>query len=214
MISGKDDRTDSIRILKALKLRFWNVNNIVLMKMEQDWFHIQNPKDSFKLFVEESSDSAWSVLCPVLEGNQLLLIEIQSLLEDQAYSYPQKVWLGINKQKLDIIMATLHKSLKISDLKEKDLFVKVLSPFQFKNIHLDLAVACSIISSFFNINFKEYIFIGELGLSWEIRSIPKQKEIKERLIKMWFKEKYIIDRTKASNLPILLREVLKIWASK
>lgn len=209
MISGQENRTDSIRILKALKLRFGPTDNVVVMRMWQRGFSIIEPSESFKIFVEESPNAPGSVFTPVLEWNQLFLLEVQSIITESSYSQPANVGIGINKQHLSIILATIAKVTQMKVFKEQDIFVKFLAPEDFSNVKVDLAVVMSLISSYLKKNLKQYIFIGIVWLAWEIRSVPRQEEIKKRLIKHGYKEENIITREKYKNIVELIREINK-----
>jgi len=70
------------------------------------------------------------------------------------------VAIGINKQKLDILVATILKNTGVTSIKDMDVFLNVIAPPSFRNINVDLAAIMSMISSQKNINLKKYVFIG------------------------------------------------------
>ena len=205
MMEGQEGRTDSIRILKVLKLRFGEADNVVVMSMWEKGFTIIDANEAFKMFIEESPDQAWSIFCPVLEWNQLFLVEVQSILSEANYSFPQRVAIGINKQKLDILVATILKNTGVTSIKDMDVFLNVIAPPSFRNINVDLAAIMSMISSQKNINLKKYVFIGGVWLGGEIRSVSKQETIIKRLINIGYDEDKIITRKNYKNI----REVIK-----
>ena len=207
VLEWQDWRTDNIRILKSFKSRFGEADNVVVMNMWETWFTIIEPKEALKVFIEESWDWPGSAFTPVLEWNQLFILEVQSLLSKIQYSFPQRVWLWINKQKLDIILAVLMNKTNFQ-LQTKDIFINIICPFTFKNAHLDLAVAVSIASSLLEKDIKDYIFLWIVWLQGEIRSVPKQKTIIKKLISMWYKKEKIITREKYKDIQTVISEIL------
>lgn len=205
-LEWQEGRTDSIRIMKSLKNRYWWNDNIVVMKMNENWFKIVEASEAFKIFIEESWNWPWWAFTWILEWNQLFLLEIQSLLTSTSFSYPARVWEWISKQKLDILIATLINQTKFA-LNTKDIFINIISPFKFKNINIDLATISSIISSFLEKDIKKYIFIWQVDLQWVIRTVPKQEELVKKLLKMGYKSENIITREKYNNINDLIKKL-------
>jgi len=203
-------RTDSIRLLKSLKSRFGWTDNVVVMKMWNNWFTILDPKLASKAFVEESWEWAWTVFSGVLEWNQLLLIEIQTLITSTAYNFPKRVSIWLSAQRLDILIATLLNKTNFP-LNEKDIFLNVIGPIWKDNSNwLDLWVIVSLLSSVLQKNLKEYVFLGEVGLLGEIRTIPKQDELITKLKNIWYDNSQIITRDQYKSLDSLITDFFKI----
>lgn len=209
MMEGQDWRTDSIRLLKSLKWRFWGTDNVVVMKMTSKGFDILDPEYAFKAFIEESGGWVWSVFCPVLEWNQLFLLEVQSLITPMAFTFPKRVCVWLNSQKNDILIAVLFKQTRFP-INTKDAFLNIIWPVTKNTVWVDLGVMCSYLSSLLNIELKNYIFIWQVGLLWEIRTVPKQDEIEKKLLNMWYKEENIISRNKYKSIIELLKGVFKL----
>lgn len=213
VMSWQEGRTDSIRLLKCLKWRFWGTDSVVVMRMWEKWFTILDPEHAFKAFIEESWDGPWTVFSPTLEWNQLFLLEVQSLLTPMAFSFPKRVGERFSNKRLDMLIAIILKVTSFP-LNEKDLFLNVIWPVWKNPISLDLAVVSSILSSVLWKNIKNYIFLWEVWLLGEIRTIPKQEEIIKKLLNMWYKEEQIISREKYKNILELLNWVFEVWKSK
>lgn len=209
LMEGQDWRTDSIRLLKSLKWRFWGTDNVVVMKMTWKWFEILDPENAFRAFIEESGTGAGSVFCPVLEGNQLFLLEVQSLLTPMAFSFPKRVSIGLTNQKLDILIAIIMKQTGFA-WDTKDIFLNIIWPVSKNTVWVELAVLCSLLSSILNQEIKNYIFIWQVGLLGEIRTVTRQDEIERKLLNMWYKEENIISRNKYKSIIELLRGIFKI----
>lgn len=209
LMEGQDWRTDSIRLLKSLKGRFWGTDNVVVMKMTSKWFEILDPENAFKAFVEESWTGVWSVFCPILEWNQLFLLEVQSLLTPMLFSNPKRTSIWISYQKLDIIIAVLMKQTGFA-LETKDIFLNIIWPVSKNTVWVDLSIVSSILSSILNIEIKNYVFVWQVWLLGEIRTIPKQDEIEKKLINMWYTNDQIISRNKYKTIRELLVWIFKV----
>ena len=87
---------------------------------------------------------------------------------------------GIDLSRINLIVAILEKycDLKLSD---KDIFISLAKGIRVKDISNDLAVAISIYSSFKDMSvINNSVFIGELGLSGDVKKIDNiEKRIKE-----------------------------------
>lgn len=209
LMEGQDWRTDSIRLLKSLKWRFWGTDNVVVMKMTSKWFEILDPENAFKAFIEESGSWVWSVFCPVLEWNQLFLLEVQTLLTPMNFSFPKRVSIGLTNQKLDILIAIVMKQTWFA-LDTKDIFLNIIWPISKASVWVDLAIICSLLSSILNLEIKNYVFVGQVWLLGEIRTVAKQDEIEKKLLNMGYKAENIISRTKYKSIVELLNWVFKI----
>lgn len=208
VMEWQESRMDSIRLIKSLKCRFGEVWTVVVLKMTERWFEILDQENAFKAFIQESWDWPWSVFTPVIEWNQLFLLEIQSLLVDSMYSNPKKTWIGISYQKLDILIAVLMNITKFP-IDSKDVFVNVIG-FMSKDSIIDLWVLASMISYILKKNVKNYLFIWQVWLMWEIRTLPRQDEIIRRLLKLWYKREQIVTRENAKNLLELISKYFDI----
>jgi len=192
-----------------LKGRFWGTDNVVVMKMTSKWFEILDPENAFKAFVEESWTGVWSVFCPILEWNQLFLLEVQSLLTPMLFSNPKRTSIWISYQKLDIIIAVLMKQTGFA-LETKDIFLNIIWPVSKNTVWVDLSIVSSILSSILNIEIKNYVFVWQVWLLGEIRTIPKQDEIEKKLINMWYTNDQIISRNKYKTIRELLVWIFKV----
>lgn len=213
IIEGQDWRTDSIRLLKSLKGRFWWVDTIVVMKMTEKWFMILDPEIAFKAFIEESWSWSWSCFVPILEWNQLFLLEVQSLMNPMIYSSPKRVSIGLSPQKLDILLAVIWRVTKFK-VQEQDIFVNIIWPVNRSTEWLDLWVVSCILSSITKIEVKDYLFIWQVWLLWEIRSLPRQEEIVRKLKNLWYSDDKIITREKCKSLTELLQLVFNLSTPK
>ena len=105
---------------------------------------------------------------------------MQSLVSKPTQSFGKRYSTGIDLSRINLIVAILEKycDLKLSD---KDIFISLAKGIRVKDISNDLAVAVSIYSSFKDMSvMNNSVFIGELGLSGDVKKIDNiEKRIKE-----------------------------------
>ncbi len=127
---------------------------------------------------------------PLLEGTSTLMIEIQALTTHSYYNMPRRVSSGIDFNRLNMIIAILEKKCNMN-LGTQDIYVNVVGGIKVTETASDLAVAMSMVSSFKDICVPaDSIFVGELSLTGEIRSVVNiEKRVKEAA-KLGFKKFY------------------------
>ena len=166
------ERYQNFRILRSLKNRFGSTNEISIMEMhEQGLREIENPS---QIFLEGRKPNAiGSALTVTLEGSKPIILEVQALTNTTVFGYPKRTSSGFDLNRLQLLSAVIQKFLKIN-LSSQDIFANVVGGFRLSEPAADLSVAMAIISSFKKIPLPEKaIFLGEVGLSGELRSIGK-----------------------------------------
>ncbi len=173
------DSNYSYRILRGVKNRFGPSGEIALLGMENHG--LVEMKDAARYFILQSSlDKPGSAVVPVLEGSRVLMVEVQALVSPSHFGLPQRVASGINQKKLALIVAVLEKYTGIT-LGDYDIFLNITGGLNITETAVDLAVAAALLSSFRNRPIpKGASFVGELGLSGEIRPVADmEKRIRE-----------------------------------
>ena len=108
-----------------------------------------------------------------IEGVRPLMIEVQALVSSAVYGTPQRSSTGFNSKRLNMILAILEKRAGFK-LASKDVFLNITGGLNIEDPSIDLAVVCSILSSYHDIPLPRNIcFAAEIGLSGELRSIPQ-----------------------------------------
>lgn len=184
------DNHQTYRILRAVKNRFGSTNEIGVFDMREDGLiEVLNPTG---IFIEDRSlgYSGTSVVCS-LEGTRPILIEIQALLTPTTFNNPKRMASGVDNNKLSLLIAVIEKHLGYP-LQNQDCYLKVTGGAKITEPGSDLAIIMSIISSYKNQPLKpEDVFIGEVGLTGEVR---RSSRIESRCIeahKMGFKRAFI-----------------------
>jgi len=179
VIQFEGDSHHSLRILRAQKNRFGSTNEIGIFDMREDGLHeVLNPSELFLNGSERKTPG--SAVTSSIEGTRPILLEVQALVTTSNYGYPQRVTTGFDQRRLSILLAVLEKRAKIK-VSANNIFVNMAGGVRISEPAVDLAVCCSIASSFFDkaINNKTVV-VGEVGLGGEIRTVNNiEKRIQE-----------------------------------
>ena len=196
------EKYDNLRILRALKNRFWNTSEIWLFKMLENW--LEDIKNPWLEFINNSTPTIGSSLSITMKWTRALIIETESLTTYTKFGYPKRSSRWINNSKLDLIIAVLGKYTWIA-LDSYDVYTNITRWLKIDEPGIDLSIASSIISSKTNKTLpKDIIFIWEISLTWIIKKpIHLEKRIKEAE-KMWFKKIFCPENNiKSKNIELI-----------
>ncbi|MBK9295016.1 MAG: DNA repair protein RadA [Oligoflexia bacterium] len=187
VLSFEGDNTYQYRILRSLKNRFGPVHEIGVFEMLASGLReVKNPSELF-LSQSEVSAPGSTVFCAV-EGTRPLLVEVQALATRTNMNMPRRTAIGIDVNRLHLILAILDKHLRL-DLYAHDVFVNIVGGFKITEPAADLAVAAALLSSLKNSEIpKNLFFFGELGLTGEVRQVSFPELRLKEAQKMGFKK--------------------------
>lgn len=188
------DRYQNYRLLRSMKNRFGPTNEVGVFEMEEEG--LKEVKNASELFLEgRKTDSYGSAITTTIEGTRPFLLEVQALTSTSSFGYPKRAGTGFDIQRLQLLAAVIQKYLKIN-LSNQDIYVNVVGGFKLNEPAADLAVAVAIISSYLKKSLaSNTVFLGEMGLSGELRSITDVKRRIQEAKKIGFK-KVILPYTK------------------
>ncbi len=173
------ERFGSLRLLRSAKNRFGSVGEVGVFDMrEEGLVEVANPS---ALFLEHRDKPlAGSCTTAILEGNKVMLLEVQALTSTTSFGYPKRTTSGFDVNRLQLIIAILQRSLKLN-LNNQDIYINVAGGFKMEERAADLPVALAILSSYTgNALPADTIAFGEIGLLGEIRNVSQsEKRIKE-----------------------------------
>ena len=172
------ERFANFRILRCVKNRFGTTNEVGVFEMAgAGLIEVKNPSQLF--LGEESIKASGNVITSVMEGSRALLLEIQALTAVTNFGYPKRTTAGFDSNRLQLLTAILSKRANVN-LSNQDIYINVVGGIKIEEPAADLAVALAIVSSLKDIIVQETVFIGELGLSGEVRYASNlEKRIKE-----------------------------------
>ena len=166
-----DDRYEH-RILRSAKNRFGATNEVGIFHMNEDGLNeVSNPSEMF--LSERSKNIPGTCIYPSLEGTRPILIEVQALVSTSNFGTPQRNVNGFDFRRLAMLLAVLEKRMELI-MGVKDVFINLVGGLKVDDPAADLSILCAIASSFMDKPINENIvFIGEIGLAGEIRSISR-----------------------------------------
>jgi len=160
----------NFRILRSIKNRFGPTNEIGVFHMTQKGLiEVENPSGVF--IANRQKSISGSAIVPTIEGTRPILVEIQALLGPSNFAMSRQRAIGLDSNRLTLLIAVLEKRLGLN-LANCDVFVNVAGGIKVVEPACDLAVCLAIVSNFKNKPLdSETVFIGEVGLGGEIRSV-------------------------------------------
>jgi len=166
------ERHHSFRILRSVKNRFGSTNEIGVFEMSQSGLMpVANPSQLF-LSQRNLRVPGSAVIC-ALEGSRPLLVEIQALVSPTPFGTPQRNTTGINHRRLSMLLAVLERRAGLN-LGMHDIFVNVAGGLKLEEPAADLGTAVAVASAFRNrAADPQMVFLGEVGLGGEIRSVSQ-----------------------------------------
>lgn len=173
------ERFLSHRIVRGVKNRFGSTNEIGLFDMKDEGMvEVTNMADIF--LTKSDKNLPGTAIVATVEGTSTILMEVQALTTHSYYNMPRRVANGIDLNRLNMLIAVLEKRCKLN-LSSQDIYVNVIGGMKVDEPAVDLAVAMAIVSSHKNIVIDpKTVFLGEIGLTGEIRNITNfEKRIKE-----------------------------------
>ncbi|OEJ16098.1 DNA repair protein RadA [Brachyspira hampsonii] len=182
------------RILRAVKNRYGAVDEVGIFEMaEKGLMEVKDPSRVFTRGINESV-FAGNVITPVIEGSRVFCVEQEALVGSSAFGYPRRLTIGYDQYRLLIIIAILEKRAHLN-LSNQDVYINIANGLNVKETASDLAIAMAIASSMSGISIQRTTaYIGELGLSGEVRPVRFiERRIKE-MQKFSLKEVYISKR--------------------
>ena len=189
------ERHHTYRILRSVKNRFGSTNEIAIFEMLQSGLEeVLNPSELF--LQERSHGAAGSAIVASMEGTRPILVEIQALVTQSSFNYPKRMATGIDQNRVSLLMAVLEKRMGLL-LQTQDAYIKVAGGVKLDEPAIDLAVLVSIVSSFRDTGVTPTdCFIGEIGLTGEVRRVSRIEQRVQEAAKLGFKRAIV----PASNL--------------
>jgi DNA repair protein RadA/Sms len=169
------DSGSRFRVLRAFKNRFGAVNELGVFAMSDKGLReVPNPSAIF--LSGGSRPQPGSCVMVTREGTRPLLVEVQALVDSSPLSNPRRVAVGLEQNRLAMLLAVLHRHGGIM-IGDQDVFVNVVGGIRVQETAADLPVLLAVLSSLRDRPLaQKTIAFGEVGLSGEIRPVPNGEE--------------------------------------
>ena len=180
------ERTENFKILRAVKNRFGSVQEVGVFEMTDEG--IYGVTDYSSLFLSETRGIAGgAAVTPSETGNRCMTVEIQSLISKTAFGLPRRMALGIELNRLIVLVAVLEKRCGIP-LGSQDVYLNAMGGIKLNEPSADLAVCAALASAANMTPIDKYTAVfGEVGLTGEVRGVSYAEKRVNECAKMGFK---------------------------
>ena len=179
------ERNQSYRILRAIKNRFGSTNEIGVFEMtETGLAEVENP--SAMMLSGRMSDVSGGCITCIIEGTRPILAEVQGLVAATGFGNARRTAAGFDYNRLNLLLAVLEKRLGLM-FSNLDTYINIVGGIRLDEPAADLAVAMALVSGLRDIPIDENtVAFGEIGLSGELRSVPRAQARVNEAARMGF----------------------------
>lgn len=194
------ERDGRFRVVRATKNRFGAVNELGIFAMtDRGLKEVSNPSAIF--LANHDTLVAGSSIMVTWEGSRPLLVEVQALVDESYLANPRRVTVGLDQNRLAILLAVLHKHGGIPTYNQ-DVFINVVGGVRVSETAIDLPLLLAVLSSIRNRPLeKGLVVFGEVGLAGEIRPVQSGQERIKAAIKHGFKKAIVPKANSPKNVP-------------
>ena len=210
VLQFEGDRHHVYRILRTTKNRFGSTSEIGIYEMQSGGLReVSNPSE---ILISQRDEALSGVaIAATIEGMRPLLIETQALVSTAVYGTPQRNSNGYDAKRLTMLLAILEKKCGLK-MGMQDVFVNIAGGLRVEDPGIDLSIIAAIVSSYENVSVDSKIcFIGEVGLSGEIRAVNRIEQRIGEAEKLGFKTVYL---SKFNKLPLQKNKINIIQVGK
>lgn len=184
------DEHHSYRILHSVKNRFGAANEIGMFEMENEGLkEVTNPSSIF--LDQRLPNSTGSAVVVSLEGTRPLLAEIQALVTPTAFGYAKRTTSGLDYNRAALLLAVLEKRGNLM-LQNQDVYLTATGGIKLNEPAIDLAIVMAVGSSYTDKEISPTdCFVGEVGLTGEVRRVDKIDARVKEAAKVGFKRIFV-----------------------
>jgi len=171
----ESESNERYRVVRAVKNRYGAANELGIFAMTGEGLKgVSNPS---AIFLSRHEDHVpGSVVMVTREGTRPMLVELQALVDDSPLANPRRVAIGLEQNRLAMLLAVLHRHAGIA-VHGQDVFVNVVGGVRITETGADLPLLMSVLSSFrARALDHRLVMFGEVGLAGEIRPVPNGEE--------------------------------------
>jgi DNA repair protein RadA/Sms len=197
------------RIVRAVKNRFGAVNELGVFAMTDGGLReVSNPSALFLSRHEQPVPG--SVITVTRQGSRPLLVEVQALVDAAQAGNPRRVTLGLEGNRLAMLLAVLHRHAGVS-LADQDVFANVVGGMRIQETAADLPLLFAALSSLRGRAVAtDLVVFGEVGLAGEIRPVQAGEERLLEAAKHGFKRAIVPEANRPRRTVKLEMEVCAV----
>ncbi|HMP30158.1 MAG TPA: DNA repair protein RadA, partial [Saprospiraceae bacterium] len=181
------------------KNRFGSTDELGIYQMSSNGLE-EVPNPSERLMENHQDEISGTAIAAVVEGQRPIYIETQALVTNCVFGTPQRSANGYDYKRMSMILAVLEKRCKLP-FGSKDVYLNIVGGLKIVDPGIDLAIVAALISSLQDISIgRKIAFAAEIGLTGEIRSVPR---IEQRILeadRLGFEDMYVAASSKLGNI--------------
>ncbi|MDD6905567.1 MAG: DNA repair protein RadA [Finegoldia magna] len=195
-LEGESD--DPLRLLTTTKNRFGRTGEIGLFNMQEDG--IKEITDASDYFVtKRKKDVNGAALSVIKEGSRILVVEVEALVSKSFTPYPQRIGDSLRKDQLNTLISILEERAGMN-MYDKNVIIKTTGGIKIQEQSVNLSIIMAIASSLMNKPIpSDVVFIGEVGLTGEIKRVPQIETRLKEIERLGYKKVYISQNTKLTQ---------------
>lgn len=196
VIYFEGDQLGHYRMLRAVKNRYGNTNEVGIFEMTDKGLHeVRQPT---QIFLQDGLEGSFGKsITTIIEGSRSLFLEVQALVVENNYGNGRRTTQGYDSNRLAMIVAIIEKYLGVS-LNFNDIYLNIVGGIKVQTRETDLSVLMSLLSSLRAIPLDpNNVYLAELGLTGEIRT-PSNMEMRLKEIEQ-LNYKRVITSKRAQN---------------
>lgn len=195
------ERTNSYRIIRAIKNRFGSTNEIGVFEMgDRGLIEIPNPSEV--VMAERPKNTSGSCAGCVMQGTRPIISEIQSLVARTVYPTAKRTADGFDYNRMCLLIAVLEKRMGLK-FYENDVYLNVAGGIHLDEPSADLSIAMALISGITDkVIPDELIAFGEIGLSGEVRAVSHIEYRVKEAVRLGFTKIVLPKKNITKNLKV------------
>jgi len=195
------ERTNSYRIIRAIKNRYGSTNEIGVFEMgDKGLIEIPNPSEV--VMAERPKNTSGSCAGCVMQGSRPIISEIQSLVAKSVYATGKRTSDGFDYNRMCLLIAVLEKRMGLK-FYENDVYLNVAGGIQLDEPSADLSIAMALISGITDkVIPDELIAFGEIGLSGEVRAVSHIEYRVKEAVRLGFTKIILPKKNLASHIKV------------
>ena len=177
---------DNFKLLRAVKNRFGSAQEIGVFEMTDTG--VKSVSDYSALFLSETRGlAAGSAVTPSESGNRCMSVEMQTLISRTPFGAPRRMSLGVDYNKLVVLIAVLEKRCGIP-FYNADVYINAMGGIKLDEPSVDLAICAALASAASDTPIDKYTALfGEVGLTGEVRPVTFAEKRVNECLKTGFK---------------------------
>ena len=195
------ERTNSYRIIRAIKNRFGSTNEIGVFEMSDKGL-VEIPNPSEVVMAERPKNTSGSCAGCVMQGTRPIISEIQSLVTKTAYAAGKRTADGFDYNRMCLLIAVLEKRMGLK-FYENDVYLNVAGGIHLDEPSADLSIAMALISGITDkVIPDDLIAFGEIGLSGEVRAVSHIEYRVKEAVRLGFTKIVLPEKNITSTLKV------------